>query len=247
MKIRHTHTSSRFNRSPNSLEVALDKYMADSDLLTITEVDSSSRVQQIAEKGWKFVHGDSGPRDECAVAWRKDKFALIYGKSHKLTSKTYKNDRGWQTAPPYGTFAVLETEGGKRILVGVTHFPWGNLRSLISRHPKGDVAIAFNAQYAGFRLEAEKLAERFDVDGVILVADWNIDIKSPVVRAWFKLTARGYKVNWSAPFPARGTFGSRVIDIALLSGTLRVKGRPRVLPHDASSDHTPFAQELELV
>lgn len=219
--------------------------MSFSDLLTITEVDAPARSKQIAERGWGYVVGNKSPRDESSVAWRKSKFNMIYGRTHRLTKRTYLNDRGWRTAPPYGTFVVLETEG-KKILVGVTHFPWGVVREILAGKKKTQVALSFASQYAGFKRVANRLAKRYDADAVLLTADWNIDIKSVAVRTWFKATAPTYKVNWKAPYPRAGTLGRRLIDISLLRGRIRVKGSPRVLAHDESSDHTPFAQNIEL-
>lgn len=240
---RHVHSSSRFSVAPTVLEKYLDEYMADADLITITEIDKNSRARRLSERGWASVFGDKGPRDDCGIAWRTSLFTKVWAETLTLSTARYMNERGWEADTTEGAFAVLEDSSGQRIVVGVAHMPHGMQTELRNNNPRSDVARAFIKISAAFRDRAAALAKRFGAKATMLVADWNLNIKAAWVRAWFRLYARGFKTNWTRPFPRLGSHGDQIIDVALLH-RIKLLNRPHLRRHDPSSDHTAWREVL---
>ena len=60
--LRHLHTSGRFDVSRRVLEKALDRFMADADLVTTTEIHDKRRASALEEPGWQRFWRPAGPR-----------------------------------------------------------------------------------------------------------------------------------------------------------------------------------------
>lgn len=229
----HIHSSSRFNRSPASLQAAANVYFDNSDLVTFTEVNrqpSINAAKNAAGSGWGMVHGHA----DCHVFFKKSKFKLLKGKSKKLAAPL-------GNVRKYGAFAVLkETSTGRIFVVSVAHHA-KEIEWKLRKNPNNHRVRNWKRSIAAQKAESNRLARKYNAHAVMLVADWNIDWRRPWVRAWFK--------RWDNKFigtpnpPTYATIGSgRLIDFTLISGGLSGKGRP--MPNDASSDHRPYKEAL---
>jgi len=239
MKIfRHTHTSSRYDRSAQSLEAALDNYMKDADLITLTEVASPTRSDKIKEKGWGGIWANHGGGDDSAIAWRQSEFELVYADSTPLTNGRLAGSR----TNIYAARAVLEHVSGARLVVSSVHLP----ASVEGRggFKKAQRYAVWKVCQVALRLKTNALARRFNADAVMIVADWNINIKMSWVQAWFKTNFPTYRLTWQKPFPSRGTHGRRIIDLTLIGGALKTVKKPWLLKKDSSSDHVAYSEVL---
>lgn len=247
MTIPHIHSSS-YAKSPASvLETALDFYMKQSVLITLTEVRVGKRVSTLPEQGWGYFHGDH-PQDQTPVLWDNSRFKFIAGYSYLAFKGFYSNSKGKPRRAPRITAVVLEDrETGKRLLVIVVHPP----ASIEGHTGPGHIwdpkvpsrVLAAQATIAKVKVIKRELRRKHKTDGVMVVGDWNLNILRPAVRAYFKALFPRAEVNWKMNTKNRGTLGRRYIDFALLWG-LKVLRGPTSHP-TASSDHRYFRQVLE--
>lgn len=236
----HVHASGRFDRSPASLETALDTYVyhEHADLLTLTEVSGNPRSSTLPESQWSVVQSkDGGRKSDSAILFNNNTWTLRFQEVVPIVQGD------GSILPVWAVFAVLKHESGKVVVVSSAHLP----RSVEGKTGFSKVeAKRVRATLSGsqqWRQHANGLYREWDADAILLAADWNLNIKKSWVQRWFKKSAPAYDANWQGKMPVRGTLGKRIIDIALLRG-LRVVSR-EILPHNKSSDHTPYREVLE--
>lgn len=247
---KHIHSSGRFDRSEASVKAAVRSYVSrDASILTFTEFASESRERILSsiggELGYRLVSGDLSSRDDCAIlfsdAWRP----LYTGTSPVLSSGSYYTARG----RPVGTFGaanavLLDVTTGKRLLVSVAHLPpsvekGGGLLGVSRR------VAAWRKQQKAWKRTWNVLAKRYHVDAILIVADWNVDIKKVGFRSLLRGLQPGMKLAWgNGPFPKGGTHGRRLIDFSFYRGAIKPQGLPYLLPDDNSSDHRPYAESF---
>lgn len=249
----HVHTSSRYSRSPESLERAIRKHMARprAGLITVTEVDAENREAALRRacvaNVWQGITGDKGGMDDTAVLWSQSKFDLIHAHTELLKSAAYSPNQNGHISTTGVTMAVLrERSSGKRVLVSVCHMPSsvedaGRFKATSHR------VRAWYAHQKAWKRAINRVSANHDVDAVLIVADWNTNIKAKFFQNLFPKLFPGMKptLNYKR-LPLRGTLGKRLIDFAFMRGRIKVVKRPWILAHDDSSDHTPFAQLLRL-
>lgn len=243
--LEHDHLSGRYTATTREQEVAFDEIMSDeTDLLTTTEVDKNSRARCLREKGWWSVFGDKGPRDDCGIAGRRERLERLYGDTTVLSDLTYKTERGTQSSRTVGAFAVVKDKRtGLTGVVAVAHLPHGMQDEIRTGKIRSDVARAYRDIVRGLKREANRLARVWKAAWTMIVGDFNIDVKRLWVQAYLKRTFPTYKVNWTRPFPTAGTFGGRIIDLAMLRG-LRVRRGPKIEPRHEGFDHRGFSEGL---
>ena len=240
----HIHASGRFTASTKEEEAAVDSYMRQSDLLTVTEVDAAARSKCLAEPGWNPVFGNKGGRDDCGLSVRKSVFVVQDEGTSTLSPLRYRTERGKLADTTEAAFAVIREKTTAKVgVVIVVHMPHGMQDELRTNHIRSDVAKAYRDMVKGIRKLANRLNKKHNANWTMIVGDWNLNIKSAWVGPYFRVNFPGYSVNFHKPYPSWGSFGKTLIDLALLRG-IKVKKGPNVLPHKAGFDHVGWKQTL---
>lgn len=245
MRFTHLHSSSRYDRSPESLNRAAKKYHSVADLVTYTEVSSEAREQAIrdANSDFSVVSGDHSPKNDCAIAVRGSRFAILHKENTLASGKSFVL-MGKRSADLYATSVVMEDRQRLFVyVVTVIHLPADVERDL-NRHRKTDRTVAWLDAFRRSKQQANKLKREFNADAVIYVADFNINFKHRWARALMKVLAPSYSLTWRRTRTAGGTHGRRIIDGTLLRGQLKVIGSAELYPDDPSSDHRPYIETL---
>lgn len=241
----HVHASGRFTATPAEEEAALDDYMRRADLLTTTEVDANLRARCLREPGFIGVFGNKGPRDDCGFAIRRSRFDLLEGGTKTLSPLRYMTEQGHLSDTTEGAYGVLKDKSTRLVgVLVVVHMPHGMQDALRKGAVGDDVAKAYRDILRGAKHLANGLARNHQADWTMIVGDWNLNVKSVWVPVYLKAQFPTYHVNFKRPFPHRGTFGSSLIDLAMLRGLLVVKGNPRILSHKVGFDHVGWAQTI---
>jgi len=256
----HIHCSSRYDRTAASLEAAVDNWRQQSSIITLTEVSRDPRGATLAEAGWGYVRAkkDYG-RDECAVCYRKDTWAVAWQGYKKL------NTRGRVFAGPVCSCDALlkHRTSGHKLLITVTHMPsgveggggrWNTAKSFWEARRQ-----AYLSSLETWSTHIRQMKTSKKPDGIMIVADWNFNLK----RTWSRDLLKdhfgaGYKQAWvrfptsgsslggggSAPLGAPGkNMGARIIDGTLYQG-LKVETEPNLMPTTRSSDHRPYKERF---
>lgn len=242
----HLHSSSRFDRSADSLARAMRRYVRHSNLITLTETQKKVRVSEaLNQPGWtvtKFY----GPGDGDPTVVSKDDDWEVLTKWDKQVTK-HRQRRGGGGPPPAHALTVLlkNKHNDKKLLVSVLH---------TTSHVEGDW---FKSGPFGGRvwrvmvwLDSVRHWKRFvnrlrrhHKAKVMFVADWNINFKRWVFRALVKSLFPVLHLTWRKPFPADGTHHSRVIDATVTN--LKVRREAELFRDDNSSDHRPYIETLD--
>lgn len=239
--IRHVHASGRFDQSVSAFEDGLRGYRAVSSLITVTEVDNDKRARELKAAGWDGVWGNLSPRDDCGISWLEKDWGRVWAGTLELSHRRYKNERGKITGRTAGAFAVLDHASGKRGVIASAHTPHGMQAELQHDRVKTDVALAYVSITRAYRTRALALARRHDADFVILNADWNLNVRLAWVRAWFRTYRRGtgLRLNWTPPYPVRGTHGHELIDATLYRG-LSLAAPSSIMSPNKDDDHVAY-------
>lgn len=255
--LRHVHSSGKFNVSASVLERDLDRFMADSDLVTMTEVHTRRRAAALDEQGWRRFWRPGHVAGECGLSWRTNKWDLVSGASQRLTGRTFRaahNDRR-KSVGHAATALLRSVDSGRTVLVSVAHMP-SNVESPNGHgwnHQVPDRVRAYKAAILGWRRHVRSMIAQHQPDAVMVTGDWNLDMKRSWVRHWLrsKWDDVGTNLDWKKPFPHGGTlvdhrFGrtrKRLIDATFLARASYAWDAH--LMHDvASSDHNPFQETV---
>ena len=250
MSFVHTHSSSRFDRALPVLLDAVRKFVADCDLLTLTEVSSEAREKVLRvvaqEENWAVLTGDLSSRDDCAIMYDKDIWKARYVETREVTNKSFIIF-GHTSKPVAAISAILEhLDTGKLVLVSVCHLP-SSVEGKKGLTGKVSRVHAWRDAHRGWRRRWNQLAKRYKVDGVLVCGDWNINIKRKVFQVLLKGLQPAMRPTLDYKrLPVRGTHGNRLIDFTFIRGDLRVTFRPIVAPQGPSSDHKPYQEGLGL-
>lgn len=247
MNIRHVHSSSKYDRSAQSLTTAAKWYNERADIVTYTEVEKEFRESAIRKangKNFGFVSGDESYANDCAISYRHSRFALLHSENYKSTNVPFFDKGGKQKHPQWATTAVLKDKtNGKVLVVTVIHLASGIEGDLrVGRKTKA--VLNWFAAFHGAKRRANKLKRRFRADGILFVADFNINFKQLWARTLVNTQAPLYRLTWQNLNFKGGTHGGRVIDGSLIAGRIGVKRTAVLMKDDSSSDHRPYKEEL---
>lgn len=223
--LRVVHASGRFSATPSQLALALDNYSAQADVITLTEVAKFGATlgQWARSRGWFLYHPDRPGMAECAILSNRqfDRTA-----SHRLTDLRLKVGR---TTPMY--LITARVKGGPWF--GVWHSPAHNEGLKPGLWPTRVYLSALRGlRHARMRMHG---------GGVVLAADWNLDLRRTAVRAQL---AKPYPhMRWAWAPGQKSTEGGRVIDGVLTN--LRVLSPARTLPAVPGFDHRAIIVTLE--
>lgn len=245
---RHTHTSSRFSRSAASLLNALRKYDR-SALITVTEVSAERRekaIRQFAEEeGYGFILGDKSGMDDTSILWDETRFKVLKAWTELLKGGRYSplnNGRLTNTGVSFALLLDLVTN--RTILVTVCHLPASVEGG--GRFKRGTRRTAWLQVRKAWGARRNYWAKHYNAQAVIQCADWNVNIRLRFFRAFFKSVQPTMRlvINRKTLKTRKGTLGNRIIDFTFIRGRIKVTKAAWTLPHDESSDHTAYAEEL---
>lgn len=246
---KHIHSSSRFDRSLESLEKSLRAHMADAPLVTLTEIGAEAREQVLRKVGrelkWGVITGDESGADDCAIVYDKARFELIYTEQFKSATQEIWRTDGVKRGLPYSTIAVLrDKKAGKTFVLSVGHYASSVEQELHAGDTTYRRAIQWRQSTKNTKNRVNQLARKHKAHARMVVADWNVDFKKLWVRAMVKAIAPSYTLTWTNVNVAGGTHHRRLIDATILRGKLKVKGSAKLYADDASSDHRPYVETL---
>ena len=242
----HVHSSSRFDRSAESLEKAIEHYVSIGSLVTFTEVAFPWRERPLnAVEGWGSVLGDLSMRDDSGIIYDKAVWRLVEGHTKIVLAPMFWKENGEKVEPTGAAFAVLEhKDTKKRLLVTVLHLP-SNVEGPRGLSGLPNRVLAWREAQKNWKREWNRLAKKHDADGVLVVADWNINIKRKIFLPLFKAIQPGMKLVFTHKnVPVDGTHHRRWIDFSFIRGALKIVRFPWLLRDDPSSDHRPYAETL---
>lgn len=234
-RFKHTHLSTRYDKSVDSLRRVVKGYTDTADVITLTEVDSERREKVLRDlPNWGFAAGDKTGRDDCAILWDQKVWRLI--------------DKDTYNVSPYmagnigAVVVILEfKETGKHVLFSVVHTPSsveGNGRVSGGRRDEWFEAVK------RWRNRCEMIAKSRNIKHIVLVADWNINLKAKWVQSLIRTLFPKYQFVWNLrDLPVGGTHGPRLIDWTMTKG-LVVERRPQIHRSTAASDHKGYDELL---
>lgn len=232
-RFKHIHLSTRYDRSADVLRRVVASYIRNgASLLTFTEVDSEKREKVLRQfEGYGFIAGDKTGRDDCGIMWNEEEWEVIHAKTFNVAEYMAGNIGA--------ALVVLKHKTSrKKIVVSVVHLP-----SAVegSGRVEGGRAAEWYLARRNWVSTTKKIAKRFGVRSILLVADWNLDLKKAWVRALIKSQHPKWKWVWKT-FPTVGTHGNRLIDFTLFKGPLRVVERPQIHGITKASDHRAYEE-----
>jgi hypothetical protein len=245
MRIKHTHSSGKWNAAANLLHAAVLRYVKWANLMTFTEVDSESREHALKVDGFDVSAGDHGLKDDSAVVWDNTLLKAIHEESYRVGTKLFRIG-SHLSSPLYARIVVLEELGtGVRFVVAACHFPSGVEGDLYHKRHTARVIAWLQATHS-LRRRVNKLKRKYKCKGAIISADWNTNFKKKWARVLVKVNFPKWSLVWSKvkKLPKRGTHGLRLIDGAVLKGFRVITAF--VDDNDNSSDHVPWSEELTL-
>src|SRR6478609_7156473 len=241
----HIHSSSRYDRGTEGLKLAANKYNQDADLVTYTEVESKGRKAAVKEAAGDEFGCVFGAMPELAndqvITYRKSRFKLIHSETFKTSDFQYFAKRGPLFPKPAVVVAVLEDkETGKRFAISVEHLPASVEGNLAHKSETRRTVVWFDSFRHGKKY-LNQTARKYDCDGRLFIADFNINFKRLWARTLVKTMAPSYMNLWKNVNIKGGTHGNRIIDATLARGDIGAKKPGAVLyEDDASSDHRPY-------
>lgn len=242
----HAHGSLRFDRDDEETREGILRLMNQAHVVTLTEVSREGREQIIRDLcerlNWGCITGDKGGMDDTAILWDKERFQAEHRSTKTVSNVTYDAPGG---SAPAASFAVLKDLKAKKILLVSGLHLASSVESAGKFKANSPRVRSWNAAQRGWRKAWNDYAKRYGVHGVLIAADWNVNIRSAFFRFRFKEIQPGMKLVLDFKnLPAKGTLGKRIIDFSFYKGKLKVVKKPIVLSQDASSDHRPYKETL---
>lgn len=264
-RFNHIHCSSRFDRSPASLDFDLTVWQQQAGLITLTEITQNNRAVTMRAQGWDYYnHSIGNDSDNCGICWDKSIWKRTFGKILVLESVPFDRLHGRKGVKLYAATVVLKrVDTGHKLLVSVTHMPahiegHGGFRTDTEGWAARKQAYLLGLK--GWSTHANDLMRKQDVDGALIVADWNLNLKAHWVR---EMLANHWGPNWHQAWKVFPTDGGalhggpevphdapgkghhdRVIDGTLYKG-LKVTAGPEQMPRVRSSDHRPYHERFQ--
>lgn len=261
----HIHCSSRYDRSPASLEYDLDNWMADASLITVTEVTNDSRAAKLREKGWGYYNSKkSGDADNCAIAWETATWRRVNGKVIRLSSNTFDRKNGQHNLYMWAATVVLRhTKSGHKLLVSVSHLPAhieGQGKLLTTGEGWQARKQAVMTGLTNWSTHVKDISSKQNIDAQLIVADWNVNLKA---QWWLTILMNHWGAEYSSAWTDFPTDGGalhggpdvpndapgkghhdRIIDGSLTNG-LTCPGHPQLMARVRSSDHRPYKETFK--
>jgi hypothetical protein len=227
--------------------------MANSSLITLTEITNNRRAATMREKGWAYYNSKkNNGEDNCGTCWDTTKWKRGWAGTRKLNNHVFYRLNGKHAEPIYSSSVILiRKDSGHKLLVSVTHMPAhveGAHQWRTQENQWKARKAAYLSSLKNWSSHVKDLVRKHKPDGVLIVADWNLNLKEDWVRELLKdHWGKEYKQAWKK-FPHSGGSlgGNRIIDGSLYR-RLKVVDAPELLPKTASSDHRPYEEQFRFL
>lgn len=263
VRLRHVHSSGRYDRPKRSVRSALEAYAAaGAKVITLTEYHGPDHRAALLEfamtHSWTVAQDTSDDRSAGNGAiLLAPGYRLVQFWSPQLTDHEQRRGPGGPK-PPHAATALVEHDPdaggtGIRFVVSVVHLPPNVEGDFRRRGPfKGAPGARGGKAYrvwlwltivAAWKAHLRAVRKAHGVKRRILVADFNLNLERRWVRNLLRARFPGLKVTWRR-FPGPGTHHKRVIDATLTN--LTVIDPAALMADDPSSDHRPYVETLGL-
>lgn len=231
--------------SPAVLERGTDLVLKQNpDVVAFTEIYTKQRSDRLAERGFD---SQQKPGTDPGIDWRSKTWKKLYAETLPVTTDTYYSVlQHHETKPEEAAFVVLEhADSGHRLLLAANHFP-PNVEGhdgpggIWDQHMSNRWQATISS-IKGIQEHRRMLRKEFDLDAVILTADWNLHILRPAVRTWIESQFPMMEPNFGPNYNGPGTLQSRVVDFSLARG-LETLGDPTVQSIPSSDHRTVFTK-----
>ena len=266
-EFKHIHCSSRFDRTPESLESDLDNWMQHSSLITLTEVTNNNRAATMREKGWAYYNAKSGgQKDDTGICWDTDVWKRKSGRVIRMSKNTFDRVSGLHNLYIWSSWVVLiHRSTGLKLLVSVTHFP-AHIEGGGGFKTTGEGWAARKSAYqsalTSWATHVHDAVRKGHVDATMCIADFNLNLKQKWVQELLHSKfGKGYRIAWTdfptsgqsqgnphpAPPGGEGTGpGDHIID-GTIYHNLKVTDGPNLMPRVRSSDHRPYNESFRFL
>lgn len=224
MRVRHVHSSSRFDRAIGTLIRAIVRYLTLADLITFTEVREVRRRPLVARfSTWQVLGG----KGEAALMVRRTRWKMM-----SVTTITLDEEIAEGKRPVVALRVRLEHRRTDRTLVVyVFHVP--------AHHDRPEWLASWHQCIA--KLSVMWRAEK---DPCIFTGDWNKDWRKADNQKFLRNQFPKGHWTWERKEPRRGgTHHHRLIDYSVTSHPIV---RARLVRDDSSSDHRPFRETVRI-
>jgi hypothetical protein len=272
--IRHVEFSMLYGNKPGKPRVTPSQVHRDlvtlskrTDLITMTEIVTSTRANAVRLDGWGLCWH---PGTDAGVLYNKDMFYQNWYRSRKVSDTRYYSEMGnrW-VLPGHITACMLTVKAtGKTVLVTAGHavscvmsrrgdgwIPRNQLcgngattsnRAYIQRNPRR--IAAYKDHLNGWAKWDKALEATYKPDVNVLTGDFNLDFKKFWVRKYLSTVFDGKEMSWRKWAPEDYTHLMRtyhgiyhvLLDGDFVSGEGVTYQRGSVsFPEMVSSDHSP--------
>jgi hypothetical protein len=169
MTFTHIQSSSRYDRTPASLDRAVDRYERMADIITGTEVARESREKALNRPGWGVVTGDKSGWDDCYILFRKSMFILKHQESFDMGGRWAK------------IAVLLEVRTGKKSVWASVHYP-AHVEGDLARKRKTSDTVLWTKTIWSLKRRVNQLVRQHKAEAAFISADWNLDFKKLWVR-----------------------------------------------------------------
>lgn len=252
----HIHCSARYEPSAQALEKDLDKWMKNSDIVTLTEVSNDKRAQKLQEEGWGYYNAkkDNGA-DDAGIAWNKDTWTCPWRAVRRLHTKTYIEVESGKVNTIFVhacSVTLKHNKTGRKLLISVARLPSG----LAAAQGWNTLEQGWRARKAAYMecnstwsqwVEQTRIENK--VDGIMVVADWNLDLKMQWVQQYLaEVWGQQYVLTWRF-FPTGGTSGHKML-AGTMARHLAIQqaehgGTAELLEPISGTNHRPYTETLK--
>ena len=240
MIIRTAHSSGRWDRSPELLARNIARMREGGrTIVTRTEMGRNDfHNLLLTGDSWRAHHPltDHG-RADCSIEWNTHVWRCERAFTKQLTEIRVFTRLGFQLPPTIAVCALLKHHStGRELMVATFH---RNLKNTARR--RAARAAEARTLRAFVRTQQAKHPDR----AVVLQFDENSNQRLPWLRGILRATVQqGTRLRnlWVGHLPENGgTHGRSLLDVTLST----LPGRSWLLADDESSDHRPYASEME--
>ena len=235
--MRHRHQSMRAATArthPEWVLEAVEHHRGECSVLTGTESNHDRWGRLLKGDGWG-TYRESGAfnQGDPWVSWATDVWQKQNGWVKPLSLFTYDGRRAHCT-----TVVLRHFRHQVDVSFMVTHMPAHVAEDLRSRRETSPRERAYNDSLGTLRDMVMRQRDRHPERRIVLVGDWNIDVRTEFAQEKFDRAFRGTGLDLvPVPRDADGTHNGRLIDWAFTD--LTASGD--VLNPNKASDHRPIA------
>lgn len=244
--VRHVHASHYVEVPAGETEPDVDRVMAMTDVVTMTEVQDRDRAAVLREAGWQRVWPAGAGRGarNVGISLRRAVWEVVDQGWVRTTPLTFVRAGGATSEAQAAVWALAEhRRTGATLLVSVAHLPPSVTRDGDWNDAVPQRVAVWRDAVAGWVAHTRSVVDAVDPDAVLVTGDWNVDVRQERLRrvldaAWSPL---GLELSFDA-LPEGHTFdglgGLGVIDLTYAGGaTARVARAGCILTELPSSNH----------